>query len=467
MANTLNYAGDFSIEKAEIITSSGQVIDVSANIVEINFYEDIFSSSVTGELFLLDVLNLVTNGPIIGQEQLQLRVTTPSFEDNHNKINFVDEVLMIHKVALRTPVSNTAQMYKLSFISKEALTNERITVSKSFDGTYDNLVVDMLKTELKSTKNIFVENTLNSKRLIIPDIHPFDVIRQASTQSVSETNSSPTFLFYETRSGYHFRSLESLMKKQVINEYFYGKPNISSEKSEDKIVKDYKRIRKYNIVSDSDLLLNTKGGMLGSHLIVHDSYNKEVTTYDFNYFDTFNNAKHIGYFDEGTANPLYSEAQIDEDGNRVADFPNSRTHFISSSIKNTTTGTSGSHEVNGNFSFAGSKMEQWYLQRQSRFMQISSGLALNCEIAGITSMEVGDTVDIRLPIMGAKTKKKDLYDDVYKGKFLIKSLRHLFNTSDKMHTTYMTVVKDSSNELFSADGTPPINKKTYGGLYKV
>ena len=100
-------------------------------------------------------------------------------------------------------------------------------------------------------------------------------------------------------------------------------------------------------------------------------------------------------------------------------------------------------------------------------MQISSGLALNCEIAGITSMEVGDTVDIRLPIMGAKTKKKDLYDDVYKGKFLIKSLRHLFNTSDKMHTTYMTVVKDSSNELFSADGTPPINKKTYGGLYKV
>ena len=467
MTNKSNYAGDFSIEKAEIITSSGQIINISDNIVEINFYEDIFSSSITGELFLIDVLNLVTNGPIIGQEQLQLRITTPGFKDNNDKINFIDEVLMIHKVALRAPVSNNAQVYKLSFISKEALTNQRITVSKSFDGTYADLVVNMLSTELKSTKNVFVEKTLNSKRLVIPDIHPFDVIRQASTQSVSETNLSPTFVFYETRTGYHFRSLESLMQKQVINEYFYGKPNISSETDEDKIAKDYKRIRKYQIASNSDLLLNTKGGMLGSHLIVHDSYNKEISTYDFNYFDTFNSAKHIGYFDGGKANPLYSESQIDEDKNRVADFPHARTHLTSTAIKNTTTGTSASHEINGNFSFSGSKINEWYLQRQSRFMQISSGLTLNCEVAGITSMEAGDTVDIRLPILGAKTKNKESYDSVYKGKFLIKTLRHNFNPVDNMHTSYMIVVKDSSNEEFSADGVPPTNEKKDGTLYEI
>jgi len=467
MPTNLKYAGDFSIETAEIITSSGQVIDVSENIVEINFYENLFSASISGELFLVDVVNLITNGPIIGQEQLRLRVTTPGFKDNDSKINFIDEVLMIHKVGLRAPISNTAQIYKLSFVSKEAITNERITVSKSFDGTYADLVVDMLSSELKSTKNVFVEKTLNSKRVVIPDIHPFDVIRHATTQSVSETNSSPTFVFYETRNGYHFRSLESLMKKEIVNEYFYGKPNVSGEKSEDKIVKDYKRIRGYNVASNSDLLLNTRSGMLGSHLIVHDSYNKEITTYNFNYFDTFNNVKHIGYFDDGFANPLYSESQVDEDKNRVADFPHARTHFVSSAIKDTTTGTSASHEINGNFSFSSSKMEEWYLQRQSRFMQISSGLTLNCEIAGVTSMEVGDTVDIRLPILGAKTKSKESYDSVYKGKFLIKSLRHHFAVMDKMHTAYMIVVKDSSNQEFSAEGIPSINEKKDGILYEI
>ena len=479
MPTTLKYAGDFSIETAEIITSSGQIINVASHIAEINFYENIFSASITGDLIIIDTLNLITNGPIIGQEQLQLRITTPGFKDNDSKINFINEVLMIHKVGLRAPVSNTAQLYKLSFISKEALTNQRITVSKSFDGTFADLVVNMLATELKSTKNVFVEETLNSKRLVIPDIHPFDVIRQASTQSISATNLSPTFVFYETRSGYHFRSLESLMKKKIINEYFYGKPNISSGTSavidanfasglnEGKIGKDYRRIRKYNIASNSDLLLNTMGGMLGSHLIVHDSYNKEITTYDFNYFDTFHNAKHIGYFDNGDANPFYSEAQVDEDKNRVADFPRSRTHLVSSAIKDTITGTSASHEINGNFSFASSKMEEWYLQRQSRFMQISSGLALNCEIAGVTSIEVGDTIDISLPITGAKTKAKESIDNVYKGKFLIKSLRHFFSITNKMHTIYMIVVKDSSNQEFSAGGIPPLNKEASGFLYGI
>jgi hypothetical protein len=100
-------------------------------------------------------------------------------------------------------------------------------------------------------------------------------------------------------------------------------------------------------------------------------------------------------------------------------------------------------------------------------MQISSGLTLNCEIAGVTSMEAGDTVDIRLPIMGAKTKHKDSYDNVYKGKFLIKSLRHFFNITDKIHTTYMIVVKDSSNQEFSAEGIPPTNEKKDGILYEV
>ena len=74
MTDTLNYAGDFSIEKAEIITSSGQIINITDNIAEINFYEDIFSASITGDLVMVDTLNLVTNGPIIGQEQLQLRI---------------------------------------------------------------------------------------------------------------------------------------------------------------------------------------------------------------------------------------------------------------------------------------------------------------------------------------------------------------------------------------------------------
>ena len=286
-------------------------------------------------------------------------------------------------------------------------------------------------------------------------------------QSISKQNEFASFLFYETKSGYHFRSLESLYAKKSVYDYAFFQANVKND--DDKIASDYSRIRNYKILGSSDLLLGTRGGFFGSNLLVHDSYNKEVNRYTFNYFDNFHEKEQIGYYDGGSgkSNPIFSQVQVDNDGNRISDFPNSRTHFHSTAIKNTTTGTSASHEVNGNFSFSGSKINEWYLQRQSRFMQISSGLALNCEVAGVTSMEVGDTIDIRLPIMGAKTKHKDSYDTVYKGKFLIKTLRHNFNPVDKMHTSYMIIVKDSSNEEFSADGVPPTNEKKDGTLYEI
>ena len=99
-------------------------------------------------------------------------------------------------------------------------------------------------------------------------------------------------------------------------------------------------------MGSSDLLLGTRGGFFGSNLLVHDSYNKEAIRYTFNYFDNFQEKEHIGYYDGGSgkSNPIFSQVQVDNDGNRISDFPNSRTHFHSTAIKNTTTGTSASHE---------------------------------------------------------------------------------------------------------------------------
>ena len=114
MANTLNYAGDFSIEKAEIITSSGQIIDVSANIVEINFYEDIFSPSLSGDIVMFDNQNMILNGPFIGQEQLRLVLSTPTMQDKKDKLYFVEEPLMIYKIKKQSKVNNSTQTYVLS-----------------------------------------------------------------------------------------------------------------------------------------------------------------------------------------------------------------------------------------------------------------------------------------------------------------------------------------------------------------
>ena len=55
----LQYAGEFDLEKCELISSAGVTVDISAIIIEINIFEDIFSHSLNGSIIIGDTNNLV------------------------------------------------------------------------------------------------------------------------------------------------------------------------------------------------------------------------------------------------------------------------------------------------------------------------------------------------------------------------------------------------------------------------
>ena len=87
MADTLNYAGDFRIEKAEILTSNGSVINVLPFLLHVTIFEDIFTPSLSGDITMFDNQNMIVNGPLIGQEQLRLILSTPTVEKD--KISYI------------------------------------------------------------------------------------------------------------------------------------------------------------------------------------------------------------------------------------------------------------------------------------------------------------------------------------------------------------------------------------------
>ena len=57
----LQFAGEFSLDRCELISSSGVSADISKIIVEINIFEDIFSNALTGSIIITDTNNLVDN----------------------------------------------------------------------------------------------------------------------------------------------------------------------------------------------------------------------------------------------------------------------------------------------------------------------------------------------------------------------------------------------------------------------
>ena len=97
MANALQYPGQFEIEQILLITSKNEEVDLSASVVALTLYEDIFSLTVTGELLIQDSVNLASTGPIIGQEYLKLKLRTPTFQDKSAIIDFSEKSLISMK----------------------------------------------------------------------------------------------------------------------------------------------------------------------------------------------------------------------------------------------------------------------------------------------------------------------------------------------------------------------------------
>ena len=59
-------AGEFSVETCELISSKGITLDISSLLLEINLFEDIYSSAVQGSIVCVDSNSVISKTQIIG-----------------------------------------------------------------------------------------------------------------------------------------------------------------------------------------------------------------------------------------------------------------------------------------------------------------------------------------------------------------------------------------------------------------
>ena len=86
-------------------------------------------------------------------------------------------------------------------------------------------------------------------------------------------------------------------------------------------VNEFERVLDYQINSNRDMLLSSRGGMLGSNIIQYNPYQKNYVKKEFKYFDDFNAFPTI---DE---NPIYNDSFIDQEDNTIGDFTDAKIHL--------------------------------------------------------------------------------------------------------------------------------------------
>ena len=82
----VQYAGEYEVSHIRLISSSGTTLPIEGAVVQLDFMEDIFTNSIFGAISVVDTNDLVHNMPIVGQEFLDIKIKTPTLNDEIDNI---------------------------------------------------------------------------------------------------------------------------------------------------------------------------------------------------------------------------------------------------------------------------------------------------------------------------------------------------------------------------------------------
>ena len=450
--DNVQYAGQFNIDEVKIFSSSGTVIDITKLVVAMNLYEDVYKTAVTGTIAVSDTNNIIMEAPIIGQEFIGFKISTPGLDKF--ALDYSEHVFTITKVLARASSNPGAQAYSFYFCSPEGLRDTRVRVSKSYTNSLDAIVEDILTAPqyINSKKTFFIEPTKGIRRITVPYIHPFKFINHLKQDAISAKHDSPHYMFYENTLGYHFRSLDSLFAQKAIATFHTGdKGSIEDvEKDPRNIEEEYKRVMQFQVSGNSDMLQNVVTGMLASNIITHDIFRKEYRVDDFEYFNDFFDNYRINYDETKKDNPIYNEAPIDEFDNDVSMFTDARRYVHPTST--TENNIDAQHYekfpaiagVIQRNTFTANNIPKTIMSRQSKLAELTKGVSVTIEVHGTTTLHVGAIVNFSAPVVGAQ-HSGEKFDKYLSGRYMIKTLKHTFDFSERRHLCAMTLVKDSFN----------------------
>ena len=415
--NSLRFAGDVSIDRVVLTTSRGTYQEIQGQVLQIQIFEDIFSPFMTGILSLKDTLDLSNVLPLIGEEYLELRITTPQLKGAK-----IDGKFYVYKMADRVVVGDRAVGYELYFISAEAVVDTNKKNSKVYSGKISDIVptfvIDKIEG-METNKKLFVEETRNSIKFISNFWSPIKNITYLTENAISQSQ-SPSYLFFENRDGYNFISLEMMYQGKPFQNFIYDKYTRDQFPLGGNVLnidEDFKRISTLEIPTSFDYMDRLRSGMLGSRLMSYDSTKKTYTVRNYSALTRFDSQKHLN------PNALFST--------KVTFRSNARQFLYPRAFET--------------FSSFGDTTNARIVQERVSFLKMAESNKLSINVAGRLDYTVGKVVTVTMNKMQPFRKNegiKDMVDKVNSGQYLIAAINHIITIQG--HECAMELIKDSS-----------------------
>ena len=422
---------DKSIYEKFIIESADQsrTVDISSGVIAFTYFENIFSPYLTARVIVTNTggsikgkdgrLQSIYNGlPLRGGERVVIKVASNS--NNNIGLDFSKKPSDYFYVASVTNVliDEGSETFTLNLVSREAITNETVRVGKKFPTSQkiSDSVKDILKNYLKVDKIDGVEETQNPYGFIGNMKKPFTILtwlasKSVSGESKSSEDSSAGYVFYETKKGFSFKSIDSLMEQKPYKKTFKFTPGVISSNDSKK---DFKILR-YNIDRNQDLIGKLERG-------AYSSYRYYINPVSFKpIINVFKSDDYIGKT-SNLGDKEVSLPKIDKNSDRtLGDLP---TRIFVGMLDVGTVEKDASNKGWNNSVERNADPAKIHAQSMMRYNQIFTQV-VEIQIPLNTNLNAGSVVRCEFPQL-ATTKRKET-DPETSGLYMIKELAHYFD----------------------------------------
>ena len=281
-----------SIYEELILESNDQkrTVDIRTGTVSIDYYEDIFSPTITVKIQVGNTgdsiraqdnegnatgkFQSIYNGlPLRGGERVSLKIAGNS--GTNPGLDFAtDEKDYLYVSSITNVISESQrEFFELNLVSREAITNETTRVPKRFPPgqSISDSVESIIKEYLKTDKIDKIDKTQNKYGFIGNLRKPFTVLVWLASKGVpdiSKKDATAGCVFYQTQDGFNFRSIDKLISQPSKATYIYSDVNQTGyERDNDFNILQYTTNRNQNLIEKLRL------GTYSSYRVVYDPLN--------------------------------------------------------------------------------------------------------------------------------------------------------------------------------------------------
>lgn len=442
----IGFSQDFSLENVKIITGNGNDVNLRQLVTEFSYYEDLYGFITSGFVTIADSLGLIETYHLTGNEYIVIKF------DKYlgaGGTSGVEKLFRAYKIGSRKPAGNMlTEYYTIYFCSEELLLSEQSKVVRVFkDKPISEMIATIAHLELRiPAKNLFIQPTLGLYDFVIPRMKPIEAISWLSNYARPQYNGGNTadMLFFETKEGFHFKSLSYMMRtgrSSVYGQYRYQALNAPRLTSQSELT----TVLNYEVIKTHDMLSDIESGTFSNRTISIDpiTRNFKVTDYDYEDYQKSLNRYDAMNFRRNKSFKTQKNAHEGKLKLVVSNADQEKVPFIS-----------GSDQTLGE----DIKIEKFVPQRTLE-LEMANYNVLKITIPGDPNIQPGMVIRFSIPsLTNEKTE-----DGFFSGNYLVNAVRHVII----MPSTYQTILeiaKDSSIASHVSIDNDTVQNKSISGI---